>query len=78
MFVVPLVRAVTKPVVLTLATLGVLDAHAFVVAGEPEPVSCEVAPIHKVVVPVIVGDGLTATVLVAVTAQPLLPVTVTV
>ena len=51
----------TKPVVEIVALATVADTHALEAAAVPEPVNCEVLPIHAVKVPVIVGVGLMTT-----------------
>ena len=60
--VVPAVNAVTSPVFETVATVVFDETHGFVVAGEADPVSCEVAFTHADSVPVIVGSALTVNV----------------
>ena len=62
---VPDETAVTRPVLLIVATPVEADTHAFVFAAMPEPVSCVVNPGQTVKVPVIVGSALTVTVAVA-------------
>ena len=58
---VPAETAVTRPVLLTVATPVEADTHAFEFAGVPDPVSCVVNPAQTESVPVIVGRALTAT-----------------
>ncbi len=60
--VVPADTAVTNPVDETVATNPFDDVHGFVVAGEADPVSCEVAFTHADSVPVMVGSALTVNV----------------
>ena len=69
MVVVPMVSAVTSPVLSTVATAGVEDVHGVVTAGVADPVNCVVNPSHTARVPVIVGVPLTVTT--AVTRHPL-------
>ena len=71
---VPAATPVTRPVLLTVATVVVPDIQGVVVAAVPDPVSCVVDPAHTVSVPVIVGRALTVTV--AVILHPLLLVKV--
>ncbi len=68
--VVPAVNAVTSPVFETVATVVFEETHGFVVAGDAEPINCDVAFTHADSVPVIVGNAFTVNV--AVTIQPLL------
>lgn len=63
---VPPVSPVTKPVDDTVATAVFDDVHGLDAAGVPEPVSCVVVPTQALSVPVIVGNGFTVTVAVAV------------
>ena len=58
---VPDETAVTRPVLLTVATPVEADAQAFEFAGVSEPVNCVVDPAQTVKVPVIVGSALTVT-----------------
>jgi hypothetical protein len=67
--VVPDAIPVTSPVDETVATPVLLEVQGFEIAGVPEPVSWEVALIHNVVAPLIVGLALTVTVVVV--GQPL-------
>ena len=55
MLAVPADTAVTKPLEFTVAIAVELDDQ---LAAVPEPVSCEVAPIHNDVIPVTVGFAL--------------------
>ena len=59
MVVVPLLKPVTKPVLLILATPVLDESHGRVTAGNPDPVSCEVLPLQNVRVPLMVGLGYT-------------------
>ena len=59
MVVVPTDKAVTKPVLETEATKPFVEVHGFVVAGDAEPVNCDVPFTHAVNVPVSVGNGFT-------------------
>lgn len=59
-YVITLVPAeipVTIPVLLTVATNVVADAHGVVGCAVPDPVNCVVDPSHTYSVPVIVGFG---------------------
>ena len=67
---VPAVKAVTTPEVDTVATAVLEDAHGVVPSGVAEPVKVEVKPTQALIVPLMVGNGLT--VKVPVTIQPLL------
>ena len=58
----------TIPVLVIVATAGLAEIHAFVVAGVADPVSVVVDPIQTFNVPLIVGSALTVTV--AVISQP--------
>lgn len=49
----------TKPVVFTLATIGLAETQGFAKAAVPEPVSWVEEPTQTLNVPVIVGNGLT-------------------
>ena len=69
MFVVPAETAVTKPVLLTVATPVSLDTQGLVEAAVAEPVNWVDVPTRTNVVPVIVGKAFTVTV--AVVVQPL-------
>ena len=62
--------AVTKPVLETVATPGLLDVQGFIVARAPDPFNWLVVPTHKVVFPDIVG--LAFIVIGIVTGQPTL------
>jgi len=68
--VVPAATAVTRPVLFTVATPVLEDTHGVLAAAVPDPVSCEVLPIHALSVPVIVGKAFTVNV--AVCWQPAL------
>jgi hypothetical protein len=57
--VVPAVNAVTSPVFETVATVVLEEIHGFVVAGDAEPVNCEVPFTQADNVPVMVGSALT-------------------
>ena len=57
MVVVPAATAVTKPVVLTVATLVLEETHGLEEAGLPEPVNCKVLPILICLAPVMVGKA---------------------
>ncbi len=52
-----------------VATVGVADNQGKETSGVPEPLSCEVVPIHKESVPVMVGLGYTVIVKGAVVAH---------
>ncbi len=68
---VPAATPVTTPVLLTVATPGLVLTHGLLAAAVPLPVKLVVLPIHTVVVPVIVGVGFTVIVPVAFTVpQP--------
>ena len=58
---VPDETAVTRPVLLIVATFIEVEIQAFVFAAVPEPVSWVVNPAQTVKVPVIVGSALTVT-----------------
>ena len=73
---VPAATPVTRPVVLTVATVVVADTHGVVAAAVPDPVSCVVDPTQTVSVPVIVGITLTVTAAVALLLHPFALVTV--
>ena len=64
----PPATPVTKPVVLTVATVVVAELHGVVAFAVAEPVNCVVEPAQTDNVPVIVGKGFTVTV--AVIVQP--------
>jgi len=66
---VPLEIPVTSPLLLTVATVVLDDVQGFTAAGVPEPLSCDVLPLQKVSVPVMVGLLLTETVNVVVVAH---------
>ena len=66
---VPFDIPVTKPVAFTVAIKLFEEVHGLTTAGVPEPLSCEVLPLQKVMVPVIVGFGLTVIVSVVGTAH---------
>ena len=66
----PAETAVTKPVLLTVATPVVADTHGLEAAAVADPVSWVVDPAQTLNVPTIVGRALTVTV--AVIIQPLL------
>ncbi len=68
--VVPAVNAVTSPVFETVATEVFEETHGLVVAGDAEPVNCDVPFTQADNVPVMVGNVLTVNV--AVTIHPLL------
>ena len=55
---VPKLSAVTRPVFETVAIAVLLEDHALLTAGAPEPVSCEVVLGQITVFPVIVGLAL--------------------
>jgi hypothetical protein len=59
MEVIPAVSPVTNPVALTVATAVSDEVQGFKVLGTPEPISCDVPPMQKVRVPVMVGLILT-------------------
>jgi hypothetical protein len=67
---VPLAKALTKPALLIVATVVLLDTQAFEDAGVPVPDSCEVAFRQRTTFPVIVGKALT--VIVEVLEHPIL------
>ena len=67
---VPVLTPVTNPVLLTVATPGVAETHAFEAAAVPDPVNGVVDPAHTLSIPIIVGNEFTVTV--AVLLQPLL------
>ena len=69
--VVPDAIPVTNPVEETVATPVLLEVQGFEIAGVPEPVSWEVALIHNVVAPLIVGLAFTVTITVAEFEHPL-------
>ena len=71
---VPAETPVTSPVLVTVATVVVVEVHGLVVAAVPEPASWVVDTAHTVSVPLIVGTALTVTV--AVDLHPLLLVNV--
>ena len=58
MVVVPKLTAVTNPVLETVAIPALLEDHALLPAGTPEPVSCEVVLGQITVFPVTVGLAL--------------------
>ena len=58
---VPAEPAVTRPVLLTVATPVEADTHGFEFAAVPDPVSWVVNPAQTESVPVIVGSALTVT-----------------
>ena len=64
MMLVPAATPVTTPALVTVATAGVPDTHGFTAAGVPDPVKFVVAPTQTLRVPVMVGFGLTVTVIV--------------
>ena len=76
--VVPDATPVTNPELEIVATPVLLDVHGFDAAGVPEPVSCVVALIQVLNVPLIVGLAFTTTVALAVVVHEFAPVTVTV
>ena len=51
----PADTALTNPVLETVATPGVPETQGLVVAGVPLPISGEVAPTQRVVIPEMVG-----------------------
>ena len=55
----PLAIPVTRPAASIVATAVLEEIHGETAAGVPEPTSCEVVPLQKVRVPLIVGLGLT-------------------
>ena len=57
MVVDPAAMAVTKPVLLTVATAGLELVHGLDAAGVPVAVKLLVLPIHKSVVPEITGNA---------------------
>ena len=61
----PAVTPVTRPVLLTVATEGFEEDHGVVPSGVPVPLSCVVAPIQALKVPLIVGSASMVTVSVA-------------
>ena len=67
---VPAVKAVTTPVLDTVATAVLDEVHGVVASGVADPVKLEVDPAHALMVPVMLGNGLT--VKLPVTIQPLL------
>ena len=68
---------VTNPVELTVATAVSDEVQGSTVLGTPEPTSCEVVPLQKVKVPVMIGLLLTVMVKVVGTAHcPVLGVNV--
>ena len=75
---VPDATPVTNPVLEIEATPVLLDVHGFDAAGVTEPVSCVVALIQVLNVPLIVGLAFTTTVALAVVVHEFAPVTVTV
>lgn len=66
---VPAARPATRPVALTVATVGLADTQGAVTAAVADPVSCVVAPAQTASVPEMVGTALTVTE--AVFVQPL-------
>ena len=58
MIVVPAEIPLTKPVELTVATVGVDDNQGLVAAAVAEPVNCVLVPIQENKVPEMVGGGL--------------------
>ena len=60
---VPELTAVTTPALVTVATLVVAETQGFVVAAVALPVKVKVLPTHIAELPVIVGSGLTVTVM---------------
>ena len=70
MVVVPAVRAVTTPVLDTVAIAVLDEVHGVVGWAVADPVKVEVDPAQAVIVPLIVGNALT--VKVPVTIQPLM------
>ena len=68
MTLVPAATPVTTPAVVTVATVGVADAHGVVACAVAEPASVIVEPAQTVDAPVIVGFGFT--VIVCVCVQP--------
>ena len=69
MLEVPTDTPVTRPVLLTVATEIFDDVHGVVASAVPVPVSCVVAPIQALKVPLIVGSASMVTV--SVTEHPL-------
>jgi hypothetical protein len=67
--VIPVDSPVTNPVELTVATAVSEEVQGVTAFGTPEPTSCEVLPLQKVSVPVIVGLLLTVMVKVVVKAH---------
>ena len=65
---VPAVKAVTTPVLDTVATAVFEDAHGVDGCAVADPVKVAVVPTHALMVPLIVGNALT--VKVAVVVQP--------
>ena len=65
----PAATPVTSPLLLTVAIAGMADTHGLTGAAVPWPVSWVVEPTQTTKVPVMMFDGLTVTVVVAV--QPL-------
>jgi hypothetical protein len=59
---VPELTAVTRPALVTVATLVVAETQGLVVAAVALPVSVKVLPTHIAELPVIVGSGFTVTV----------------
>ena len=68
--VVPAESAVTTPVLDIVATAVLDEVHGVVGCAVADPVKVSVAPTHALMIPVIVGNGLT--VKIPVTIQPLL------
>ena len=53
---------VTRPVLLTVATVGVAETQGLLAAAVPEPVNCVVEPTHADNVPLMVGAEVIVTV----------------
>ena len=68
---VPAATPVTRPVVLTVATVVVAETQGEVAAAVPEPVNWVVDPTQTVSVPVIVGKAFTVTAVLALFLHPL-------
>jgi hypothetical protein len=60
---VPALTAVTTPELVTVATPVVAETQGFVVVAVALPVNVKVLPTHIAELPVIVGSGLTVTVM---------------
>jgi hypothetical protein len=63
MIEVPELTAVTTPVLFTVATLVVAETQGLEVAAVALPVNVKLLPTHIAALPVIVGSGLTVTVM---------------